>query len=80
MACGVPVVSTDVSESFLVQESGAGLISSGVQDFAGNIVRFAKDATLRERLGQKGREFAKPFDWDVLAERYQREVLDMFAP
>jgi len=80
MACGIPVVSTDVSESFLVQESGAGLISSGVEDFAGNILRLAKDATLRERLGQKGREFAKPFNWDVLAERYRREVLDVFAP
>jgi len=78
MACGVPVVSTDVAEAFLIRDSGAGLISTGVDDFAENLLRLVKDADLRKNLGQKGQEFARPFDWDVIARRYEREVFDVF--
>lgn len=78
MACGVPVVSTNVAEAFLIRNSGAGLISTGVGDFAENLIHLAKDVKLRKRLGQKGKEFARPFDWDVVAKRYEREVFDVF--
>jgi glycosyltransferase involved in cell wall biosynthesis len=80
MAVGVPIVSTPVAESFHVEVSGAGVIAEGVEAFAGQVLRLARDAGLRRSLGELGRRYASRFDWDELAVRYEREVFGLYFP
>ena len=74
MACGCPIVSTAVSESFQVVNSASGLLANDVNSFADCILQLARNPELRQKLGQNGREYAKNYDWDVLADRYENEV------
>jgi glycosyltransferase involved in cell wall biosynthesis len=81
MACGVPVVSTDVSESFLVKEAQGGIISAlDASAFAESICRLLDNAALRRELGQNGRIFARGYEWDALAARFVQEVVDRYVP
>lgn len=80
MACGVPIVSTDVAESFLVKRSGSGIVTSTVKEFADAVVTLALDASAREAFGEKGKRFAEGYDWDTLAVRYERDVFDVYCP
>jgi glycosyltransferase involved in cell wall biosynthesis len=75
MACGLPIVSTDVSESLHVARSEAGLICDSQEAFVEAILRLAGNATLRRTFGEKGRRYAQAFNWDRLAERYEADVL-----
>ena len=79
MGCGVPIVSTDVSESFIIEQAGSGLVTSTADEFAGALIELCRDAKLRKSLGDEGIEFAADYDWDILAERYQREVFDVYC-
>ena len=75
MACGLPIVSTNVSESFRVEEANAGLICDSQEAFVDSILRLAEDPSLRARLGENGRRYARQFDWDKIAEYYDSEIL-----
>jgi glycosyltransferase involved in cell wall biosynthesis len=79
MACGVPIVSTNVAESFLVREAGAGLIASSEHEFVECVVRLARSPGLRRELGEAGHRFGAQHDWDTLARRYEREVFDVYT-
>ena len=79
MGCGAPIVSTNVSESFIIKQAGSGLVTSTADEFAEALIELCRDAKLRKSLGDKGTEFAADYDWDILAERYQREVFDVYC-
>jgi glycosyltransferase involved in cell wall biosynthesis len=79
MACGVPIVSTNMAESFIVCEAGAGLIASSEHEFVECLVRLARSSTLRRELGEAGRHFGTQHDWGTLAQRYEREVFDVYT-
>jgi glycosyltransferase involved in cell wall biosynthesis len=79
LACGVPIVATNVDESFLVREAGAGLIASSEREFIECLVRLARSPKLLRELGEAGRRFGIQHDWDILARRYEREVFDVYA-
>jgi glycosyltransferase involved in cell wall biosynthesis len=72
MACGKPVVASNVGGiPFVVEEGKTGLLfeSGNVEDLADKIVTILKDEELREKMGEAGRERAKEFTWDKIAER-----------
>jgi glycosyltransferase involved in cell wall biosynthesis len=79
MACGVPVVSTNVSESFVIAEAGGGIVVESPEAFVQALVTLARSPDMRRSLGEAGRRFGQSLDWDMLAVRYQREVLDVYA-
>jgi glycosyltransferase involved in cell wall biosynthesis len=79
MACGVPIVATNVDESFLVREAGAGLIASSEREFIECLVRLARSPKLWRELGEAGRCFGVQHDWDALARRYEQEVFDVYT-
>jgi glycosyltransferase involved in cell wall biosynthesis len=79
MAAGVPVVSTAVAESFHITESRGGIIAESMEAFANQILRLAGDTQLRRSLGQAGQHYARQFDWDELAARYEREVIARYV-
>jgi glycosyltransferase involved in cell wall biosynthesis len=76
MACGLPVVATDVGAvAELVVDGETGFVVPPLDDerFAQALSRLAADAELRERLGAAGRErFEKHFRLEVLADIHVR--------
>lgn len=79
MAAGCPIVATNVSEAFLVEAAGAGVIATGTEEFAEAVVSLARSPNRRQELGERGRRFSAAYDWRRLADRYEREVLDVFG-
>jgi glycosyltransferase involved in cell wall biosynthesis len=76
MACGIPVVSTNLDESFIVRETGCGIVCESQEDFAQALVQLTQSAEKRAQLGNAGRMYAKTqLDWSVLVPMY-RDVLN----
>ena len=72
MACGKPVVASNVGGiPFVVEEGKTGLLfeSGNVEDLADKIMTILENEELREKMGEAGRERAKEFTWDKIAER-----------
>jgi len=79
MGCGVPIVSTNVSESFIVKQSGSGFIASTYNEFVEHLIELCRDIKLRCSFGNKGVKFAAEYDWDKIAKRYQQEVINVYC-
>jgi glycosyltransferase involved in cell wall biosynthesis len=76
MACGIPVVSTDLDESFILREAGCGIVCQSKENFAEALVELAQSAEKRAELGKAGRTYAQAnLDWSVLVPMY-KDVLD----
>jgi glycosyltransferase involved in cell wall biosynthesis len=72
MACGKPVVASNVGGiPFVVEEGKTGLLfeSGNVEDLADKIMTILENEELGEKMGEAGRERAKEFTWDKIAER-----------
>ncbi len=54
-----------------MEEGKTGLLfeSGNVEDLADKIMTILKNEELREKMGEAGRERAKEFTWDKIAER-----------
>jgi glycosyltransferase involved in cell wall biosynthesis len=74
-ACGVPVVSVESSEAFLITESGAGLICPR-HDLSPAVLALLKDSPRRNNMAERGRCFAADYDWDRIARVYREKVLE----
>jgi glycosyltransferase involved in cell wall biosynthesis len=71
MACGRPVVATNVDESFPLKESGAGIVTDiDAEAMAEAIIRLLDDDKLAEELSRKGVEYARKYDWNKMVENY----------
>jgi glycosyltransferase involved in cell wall biosynthesis len=67
MACGLPVVASPVGvNTRIVEEGRNGYLASNTEDWRKTLVELSKDAALRSRLGQAGRQKA--------AEEYSLQV------
>jgi glycosyltransferase involved in cell wall biosynthesis len=76
MAAGKPVVATDVADfRQIFPRYGAGLVTDCTPDgLAEGLLRLLRDAALRRRLGNNGRNAARQhFDFDAVIHRY-REI------
>jgi glycosyltransferase involved in cell wall biosynthesis len=71
MACGRPVVGTDVDESFPLNESGAGIVTEiNAEAMAEAVIRLLDDDRLAEELARKGVEHTRKYDWNKMVEDY----------
>jgi glycosyltransferase involved in cell wall biosynthesis len=76
MACGIPVISTDLDESFILREARCGIVCKSQEDFSGAVVELAQCTEKRAELGNAGRHYAKAnLDWSVLVPTY-RDILN----
>ena len=72
MACGIPIISTNVDESFIVKEGSCGIICSSQEDFSKALVESVRSPESRVELGKAGRNYVETnLDWSVLVPRYR---------
>jgi glycosyltransferase involved in cell wall biosynthesis len=70
MACGVPAVGFDVDEMKMAAAGRAGMIAKTIPELAAALLGLAADKAARLASGQRGREIAARFDWNLLAHEY----------
>jgi len=76
MASGIPVVSCDLDESFILKEAGCGIVCDSQEDFSQALVELAQSVQRRAELGNAGRLYAQAkLDWSVLVPMY-RDILN----
>ena len=82
-ACGIPIVVADGrwnrTREFI---SGNGIIAKSTQEeFASAIQKLLSDPIHSRRLGEKGKEMADSYDWDIITnevESYYQYTIDNF--
>ena len=75
MACGTPVITSNVSSLPEVVGDGALLVDPhSVEEISGGMAKLLEDDVLRKKLVRKGLERAKRFTWDRVA----RETLKVY--
>jgi glycosyltransferase involved in cell wall biosynthesis len=73
MACGVPIVSTDVDEANIIQETRCGFVCGSAEEFTEALVKLAQSSAMRAEFGGAGLSYAQAkLDWSVLAPVYEK--------
>ena len=80
MGLGVPTISYDYDVTANLRETGAGVLVPGPREFVNAVVRLAADEHARAGIAAAARAAGRELDWDVLAERFERELLDVYLP
>ena len=82
MACGLPVVSTNVGGIPYLLEHGktALLVGPGDSDgMTGAVKRLLPEQGLYSELSANGRQLAESFDWEVVLPQWQRLLNSVFS-
>jgi glycosyltransferase involved in cell wall biosynthesis len=75
MACGIPVVSRELDEGFIINEAGCGVLCKTQADFSLALIDLAQTDEKRRHLGHSGQNYARAhLDWSVLVPAY-KEIL-----
>jgi glycosyltransferase involved in cell wall biosynthesis len=81
LAAGLPVVSYDEPRvSAQLAPTGAGVVVDSPRELVAAVERLAADGAERGRLAEAARAAGRELDWDVLARRYETEILDRYLP
>lgn len=77
-ACGKPLIVSDIAELKFVEENNFGMAfpSGSVDGLKQGVELLLKDSQLRDRLGARGREFARNCLWDSVATDFEN-VLEL---
>ena len=63
-----------------LRETGAGVLVPTPREFVDAVVRLGEDGAAREEVAAAARRAGRELDWDVLARRYEEEILDRWLP
>lgn len=79
-ACGKPVVVSDIAELRFVRENNFGVSfpTGSVEGLRSQIELLLGNEEIRHELGLHGREFARNFSWDDVAEEFEK-ILESVA-
>jgi glycosyltransferase involved in cell wall biosynthesis len=77
---GVPTVSYDYEVTSNLRETGAGLLVPDARAFVDAVVRLLDDPGARAELAAAALRAGRELDWDLLARRFESEVLDAYLP
>ena len=80
LGLGVPIVSYDYEVTANVRETGAGILVPDARAFVDATVRLLSSAEERAPYAAAAARTAPELDWDVLAGRFEREVLNTYLP
>jgi glycogen(starch) synthase len=78
-ACGKPVIVSDIPELKYAVHAGFGLSfkTGDAKDLAAMMNLLIADASLRQNMGMRAREYARNFTWDNIAEDYEQYLLSV---
>lgn len=81
-ACGKPVIVSDIPELRYAVDAGFGLaFSAGTAgDLAEKIQYLWRNEAAVREMGLKGREYARNFTWDKIAEDYESYLIKISSP
>ena len=77
MSLGIPTVSYDYEVTRILRETGGGLLVDSPRDFVDAVVSLAGDSAARRELADAAALAGREYDWNLLAEKYEREILDV---
>ena len=77
---GVPTVSYDYEVTSDLRETGAGVLVNTEEEFVEALVSLLSDEARRASFAEAARRAGRELDWDLLAARFEREVLEVFLP
>jgi glycosyltransferase involved in cell wall biosynthesis len=77
---GVPTVSYDYEVTSNLRETGAGVLVPDGRAFVDAVVQLLTDTGARGELAASALRAGRDLDWDVLARRFEAEVLDTYLP
>jgi glycosyltransferase involved in cell wall biosynthesis len=77
---GVPTVSYDYEVTSNLREMGAGILVPDARAFVDAVVQLLTDAGTRAEIAAAALRAGRELDWDVLARRFEAEVLDAYLP
>jgi glycosyltransferase involved in cell wall biosynthesis len=80
MGLGVPTVSYDYEVTRNLRETGAGILVPGPREFVDAVGGLLEDDAARAGLAAAALRAGEQLDWDVLARRYETDVLDVYLP
>lgn len=80
MGLGVPTVSYDYEVTGELRETGAGVLAASPREFVEAVAQLARDPHERARIADAAKRAGAERDWDVLARRYETEILDVHLP
>jgi glycosyltransferase involved in cell wall biosynthesis len=80
MGVGVPTVSYDYRVAEVLRETGSGWLVGSPSEFVDAVVALVDDEGRRGQLAEAARRAGAERDWDVLARRYETEILDRYLP
>jgi glycosyltransferase involved in cell wall biosynthesis len=75
---GVPTVSYDYEVTANLRETGAGILVPDARSFVDAVVQLFEDEAARGTIAAAALRAGAELDWDILARRFEREVLDVF--
>ncbi len=74
-ACGLPLVAFKFFEPPSIIHNHNGLLASNDDEFFTHIKTLVNDPTLSARMGARGADMAKDWDWNVLAPQWEQSIL-----
>jgi glycosyltransferase involved in cell wall biosynthesis len=77
---GVPTVSYDYEVTANLRETGAGVLVPDARSFVDAAVHLLEDGAARSAVAAAARRAGAELDWNVLARRFEQEVLDVHLP
>ena len=80
MGLGVPTVSYDFQVTEELRSTGAGLLVETPQAFIDAVVQLVEDTAARRVVAAAAAAAGRAREWDVLARRYEDEILDRYLP
>lgn len=78
MGLGVPTVSYDFEVTSELRETGAGVLAATPRDFVDAVVHLTEDVAARRVVAAAAATAGRERDWDLLARRYETEILDRY--
>lgn len=76
-AIGLPAIVFNNYRPETVLNGETGFIVGDVNEMMKKLAILIEDSDLRHKMGERAREYAKRFDWNVIANQWKREFLEM---
>ena len=77
---GVPTVSYDYEVTANLRETGAGVLVPDARSFVDAVAHLLTDEVARAEIAAAALRAGRELDWDVLARRFETDVLDVYLP